>query len=441
MIKRKTANHCHKIFGREDGAIAAWFAISIPIFIGFAALAVEMSYGFTMRNKTQITASSAALAGAAMLPDANAARDEALDFAALNMPGNGLVLDANDVLVGNWVPETRSFTNNLEPFNAVRVTTRLSEANDNPITLFFSSFFGHDTANINTPAIAVNGGGEPQDVCLLSLEPTEPDGIYINGNNTITSNECGICINSSNDAALRANGTPTIDVGDDGAISVHGGISETPNVSFNPPPTTGQPPCDDPYAAVTAFDDEFANNDCSSSVAFIESGNKEFTFPEGVHCDAPKLVGNWTVNFDPGIHHFIDTTFDSKGNGTITGIDITILLSNTKIDWAGAKDFNLTAGPSGFVFFQDPSDPPGNKRHKIGGNADAVIDGIQYFGMQDVWYHGTTQQGVGGAPICSVIVARTFEFNGTVDMTLDASSCSSDLPEVNASTLALRLVD
>jgi hypothetical protein len=93
------------------------------------------------------------------------------------------------------------------------------------------------------------------------------------------------------------------------------------------------------------------------------------------------------------------------------------------------------------VFFQDPSDPPGNKRHKIGGNADAVIDGIQYFGMQDVWYHGTTQQGVGGAPICSVIVARTFEFNGTVDMTLDASSCSSDLPEVNASTLALRLVD
>ena len=99
MIKRKTANHCHKIFGREDGAIAAWFAISIPIFIGFAALAVDMSYGFTMRNKTQITASSAALAGAAMLPDANAARDEALDFAALNMPGNGLVLDANDVLV------------------------------------------------------------------------------------------------------------------------------------------------------------------------------------------------------------------------------------------------------------------------------------------------------------------------------------------------------
>jgi len=440
---RPTAG-CKTFLRREDGAIAVWFAISIPILIGFAALAIDMSFGFTMRNKAQITASSAALAGAAMLPDPAAARAEALNFAALNMPGNGLVLDQNDIHVGNWEPDSRTFTDNLEPYNAVQVTTRLADANGNPINLFFASFFGHGTANVNTPAIAVNGGGEPQDACLIALEPSEPAALDINGNNTITSPQCGVCINSSDDAALRAVGTPTIDVGDDGAISVHGGYSATSNVTFNPTPKTGEPPCDDPFAAVTAFDEYFDNDVCADHVGYTTE-NIITTLPAGVHCESDGIMdftGNEgkTVVFEPGVHRFINTTFKSRANGDLIGDGVTILLTNSTLDWHGARDVDLTAGDSGFVFFQNPHDPPGTIEHKIGGNADGGIDGIQYFGMQDAWYHGVTQQGAGSS-ICSVVIARTFRFSGTVDMYLDASGCSSDLPEVNASTLALRLVD
>ena len=49
-------------------------------------------------------------------------------------PTGALVLDENDILVGNWAPETRTFTDNLQPFNAVQVTTRLAEVNNNPIS-------------------------------------------------------------------------------------------------------------------------------------------------------------------------------------------------------------------------------------------------------------------------------------------------------------------
>jgi hypothetical protein len=129
-----------------------------------------------------------------------------------------------------------------------------------------------------------------------------------------------------------------------------------------------------------------------------------------------------------------------KGNGTITGNGVTILLTNSTLDWKGAKDLTLTAGSSGFVFYQNPADPLNPAGHDIGGNADAAIDGIQYFGMQDVRYHGVTQQDA-DAPQCTVVVARKISFLGTVDMTLGKNNCASNLPEVNASTLALRLVD
>lgn len=463
----QTSDKCGERFSflrREDGAIAAWFAISIPIFIGFAALAIDMSFGYTMRNKAQVTASSAALAGAAMLPQVGATsaevntainnvRNEALNFATLNMPGNGLVLDQNDILVGNWNSGSRTFSDqataqaNGLALDAVKVTTRLSDASGNPISLFFAGFFGHDTANVNTAAIAVNGGGSPQDACLLSLEPTESDGLYINGNITITSPKCGVCVNSSNPSALRANGTPTIDVGDEGAISVHGGISETPNVNFNPAPKAGQGACNDPYAGVPDFDDNFTNDSCASQVSTYEVG-KVTHFPPGVYCGKVKLNGSTKdVVFDspsgsgPQVHHFIDAEFSITGNAVVNGTDVTILLTRSELKWAGTSQIHLTAGASGFVFYQNPDDPPGAVEHAIGGNNDAFLDGIQYFGMQDVKYHGTTQQGAGGAPECSVVAARKYDFKGTVDLFLDATNCGSDLSQTRVSDLNLTLVD
>ena len=58
MSKSKKSELRYSFFPRDvlrkkDGAIAAWFAISLPFIVGFAALAIDMSYGFTMRNHAQ----------------------------------------------------------------------------------------------------------------------------------------------------------------------------------------------------------------------------------------------------------------------------------------------------------------------------------------------------------------------------------------------------
>ena len=55
-----------RLSSEDDGAVAAWFVLFLTVFIGMGALAIDFSYAFMVRHKIQITASSAALAGAAL---------------------------------------------------------------------------------------------------------------------------------------------------------------------------------------------------------------------------------------------------------------------------------------------------------------------------------------------------------------------------------------
>ena len=83
MTKGRTdfARKSRAIFVRgardEKGAIVAWFALMIFVLVGFGALALDISYAMMMRNKLQVSTSSAALAGAAGLVSSGAVQARA----------------------------------------------------------------------------------------------------------------------------------------------------------------------------------------------------------------------------------------------------------------------------------------------------------------------------------------------------------------------------
>src|SRR3546814_2859231 len=94
-----------------------------------------------MRNRLQVTADAAALAGAPQLeflPDQSTIVPEARNYADRNMSiaAYGEVLAAQDVVVGNWEPDTRTFTAGLDPLNAVMTKTRQQEASGNAVPAF-----------------------------------------------------------------------------------------------------------------------------------------------------------------------------------------------------------------------------------------------------------------------------------------------------------------
>ncbi len=176
------------------GAVAAWVALMLVVLLGMAALAVDMGFLWVMRNRLQSTADAAALAGASQLGvDEATVKAEAVAYAQRNLPpgGHGTALAEPDVVLGHWDDDTRTFipmgttaapgeacsnpvpqeTNpNCLPLDAVKVTTRRTQANGNPVQLFFAGVLGIQTADVVTAAIAQGEGG-----------PGGEDNCYTNG--------------------------------------------------------------------------------------------------------------------------------------------------------------------------------------------------------------------------------------------------------------------
>jgi hypothetical protein len=181
----------------ESGAIAVIVAIAIPVLLAFAALAIDLSHLYVVRNELQNAADAGALAGARFLyNDSGTSVNEganqiAHDAAVANKSDEKPIVEVNwisgnegDVQRGHWSFASRTFTPNasLAPvglwdvssdeldantdfINAVWVKTR-REAN--PVTLFFARLFGKQTTTLTAEAVAYIGFAG-------SLEPLEVD--------------------------------------------------------------------------------------------------------------------------------------------------------------------------------------------------------------------------------------------------------------------------
>ncbi|MEM7225558.1 MAG: pilus assembly protein TadG-related protein [Pseudomonadota bacterium] len=472
----------------EEGAILVWLAIALPAVLLVASLAIDMSYGYFTRSKLQTTASSAALAGAGKLPLPPAPDDppltqdekdaivaavvaEAQVYGTDKNDGLGLqgtYLVDGDVVVGNWnesAAQGSEFTPNGTPFNAVQVTTRRTNSGGNEVNLLLATAIGE--VDVNTPAVATLDGGEiVGDACLLLLDPTGSESLRLNGGIDIQSVECGICVNSSASDALRGNGAAGVvsldftQGSESGFVHVHGGAVLS-NTTINPEEETGKPICDNPYEDVAVdypeFQDRFAFDNCASSVAPVISGST-VTFPPGVHCSGGNEFvydgGTSEVIFEAGVHHFIGEIrgdpleFSVLAGAGISSQDpgVTLLLTNTALEWGGAGEINLTANSTdgqGFLTFQNPADPVQNVTHNISGNVDAGLVGIQNYGRQNLEFEGnvgTADTSLGG---CTVIVAERAIFNGGGNSShfLDSTGCNDQDPPKARNERFYRLVN
>ena len=149
---------------RRRAATVVVIAITVPVLLGATALTVDIGYLINVRLQLQNTADAAALAGAQLLHDQNQARSAAHQYAVTNFPNAGTVLADNDLYLGNWNTEQGVFTAGGTPLNAVRVTTRRSTTNGNPVDLFFAPIFGIHQSDVSAEAIALGvprraGGG------------------------------------------------------------------------------------------------------------------------------------------------------------------------------------------------------------------------------------------------------------------------------------------
>jgi hypothetical protein len=148
--------------------------------MAFLALAVDLGYIGYERTRCQQAADAASHAAACRLMNDRgalaAARQDAIAYAAANMPNAGAVLAESDVSFGTWDSNLRSFTPNTPEPNAVRAIARRSDANGNAIRLFFAPVIGYSRAQVSAEAITMfPTPGRPEFRFLIDDEMIDSD--------------------------------------------------------------------------------------------------------------------------------------------------------------------------------------------------------------------------------------------------------------------------
>jgi len=226
----------------QRGVTVIVVALLILVFIGFAALAIDIGHLFVVRNELQNAADAGCLAGARFLysDDGMAVNENSNQVAyqaAIANKSDQVPVDVHwsggndgDVERGHWCFATRIFTPNAstEPVNlwdvsaeeldanpnfvnAIRVKTRRQ---DTPSASFFARVFGYENFSLSTEAIAYVGFtgtlapqevNQPISVCKESLlvngQYTCSIGRMITNNQNVAGQEAGGWTDFNQDSA------------------------------------------------------------------------------------------------------------------------------------------------------------------------------------------------------------------------------------------------
>jgi Flp pilus assembly protein TadG len=412
--------------GDQRGSVLPIAAAGLILTVAAGALAVDLSRAYAYRSKLHTTADAAALAAAARLPDTEAARQAALAYAAKNMPRDeyGEVLVAGDIEFGEWDPETGELAQN-DPPSAVRVTTRLSDANSNPLTTVLAGVIGTNELDLEVRATA----GRRAPPCIVALESLLT-GLRLSGDAALEAQRCSVYVDSYGLLALRVSGgSLTASV-----ICVTGGIQLGAFGSVSPEPTTSCPPLPDPLAAMEPPTSAGCDH---NDAGFVDAS---VTLSPGVYCGGLTIDGDSDVTFSSGVYVIKDGAFSVRQNSSIDGSGVTFYLTGADalIDFEAGVEIALTAPTSGpligILFFQD-RDYGGTHNW----DAENAVDlrGTIYLPAGKLQSEGDKAMTPVGS--CTVLIANSFKFESGSGVSIDisGSGCRAALPAPLRGTVAL----
>lgn len=161
----------------EKGVVAIFVALTLVIFIGIAALAVDVGYSYVARTELQRTSDSAALAATRRLgliyegmssvtqnsyvltiEHSALIKSAAKNVAILNTTaGEGVTIHDDDITIGTWhSDDTPPFAPTSTRPSAVHVVARRDNdyRSTGPITAFFARIWGTNTVSVSAAATA-----------------------------------------------------------------------------------------------------------------------------------------------------------------------------------------------------------------------------------------------------------------------------------------------
>ncbi|MFH0905664.1 MAG: pilus assembly protein TadG-related protein [bacterium] len=159
----------------NKGIVAVYVALGLVVFIGFAALAVDVGYLMVSKNELQNAADAAALAATRHLgviyeplsySDQHAYVCNPGDIvpiaqataASNKAAGQSVLVQGADVVIGKWDGVAKTLTETLNQPNAVRVNARRDTTVGTGIGTFFARIFNINEVSVTATATAALTG-------------------------------------------------------------------------------------------------------------------------------------------------------------------------------------------------------------------------------------------------------------------------------------------
>ena len=418
-----------------NGGVALMFGVIVPVLIGFAGMAADGVFWLTERNKLQAATDSAAIsvAQALQLDGANAA----LSAEAGKLLGK--VYGSNISRVRYKVQNPPASGPLAGDMSAIVVTAE----KDQPV--FFSALLGMKNVLVTSRSVAkVENMSE---ACMLALSESADKAIDITGSSALNLG-CGIASNSLSSQSVYMSGSSnTAATG----VSAAGDIYKSNGSELA---TSGGPvkshasPLKDPYGP------EGRNLQAPKMPGSCKANNLKVnantTLTPGRYCGGIDFL-NGTATLAPGVYFMDGGAFKAGGQASITGENVTIILTGTGTNAAqlnvnGGAKLCLHAPKSGtatdgILFFQDVKERschPGGQAavgvNTLNGAADLDLSGAMYFPDQALSLSGGTSANIS----CLQVIANTIKITGNSSIT---GACGASSGTERMSRMSIELVE
>lgn len=299
------------------GSVLILVVLMMTMLLGFVGLAVDFGNLTVVRSQLQMTADAAALAGVNILSTSSGlVVSTAQQYANLNHPDNGTVLRSADVLTGVWDSTNNTFTATSSSPNAVRVTVRRTQANGNPVELYFLKVLGFSTADLTATATA------------QIVYPTVPYALAGLSSVTMSGSSVIDSYNSKQGAYGGSNIGSSGDIGTNGNISLSGST----NIKGSANPGIGKKVTLTGTAKVSG-----STSPLTEALSYTAPSAPTTYNNQGLGSSLT-LKGNSSLTLTPGTYYFSSISLSNSARLTITG--------NTKIYLSSS--FNM-AGNSAII--------------------------------------------------------------------------------------------
>ncbi|HZS83079.1 MAG TPA: Tad domain-containing protein, partial [Stellaceae bacterium] len=404
---RRTRRNWRALGPDREGATAIVVGLALTGVIGFAGLGTEVGLWYYTHRNMQDAADSGALGAATALWAGNVndfageARAAAARYGFADGTGGVTVTVNNPPLSGNYAGNA----------NAVEVIIQ------QPQPRLFSAAFIGAAPTITARAVALDNA--PGKGCVLALDTGANASTFGNGTTDVVLTGCQLAVNSNSSSALTLVGGAEVHAD---SANIVGGISGASSLYTVHGVRTHSTPVADPYqdVAVPPF------SGCNHTNFSAPKNGPPLT--PGVYCNGISINGGANVQLSPGVYIVDRGSFFVAGNATVTGSDVTVVLTSSTgappatADIHGGATLNMTApatGPTaGLAFFQDRNGIPGTVNDFSGGTTQNII-GALYFPKETITFAGGTDTGTGTG--CTQLIADEIDFKGNANIALNCS--------------------